>query len=152
MATHFKLPKFAKLLLIAVSIAIVLSAGVVFFQSDYLDSARAVYANSATQSRVESIVKTGMKDPDSAQFRHALAWRDGADSVVWCGEVNAKNAFGGYVGFRRYVFTTNDNEVAIEKSNFLFGVLWSSYCQKAMGMCEQGSRVVSVEKSEITCF
>ena len=41
-----------------------------------------------------------LKDPDSAQFRNL---RVSAGGVARCGEVNAKNSYGGYTGFRAFV-------------------------------------------------
>jgi hypothetical protein len=40
-----------------------------------------------------------LKDPSSAQFRNERIGKTGA----LCGEVNAKNSMGGYIGFRKYV-------------------------------------------------
>lgn len=41
------------------------------------------------------------KDPDSAQYRGLFIAQEG--SYYWlCGEVNAKNSYGAYVGFRRF--------------------------------------------------
>jgi hypothetical protein len=41
-----------------------------------------------------------LKDPESARFKNVQV---AADGQVLCGEVNAKNAFGGYVGFKPFV-------------------------------------------------
>lgn len=41
-----------------------------------------------------------LQDPESAQFRNEQSGRAGAV----CGEVNAKNSMGGYVGFKRYIW------------------------------------------------
>lgn len=38
-----------------------------------------------------------LKDPGSAQFRKTYV-----NGQYFCGEVNAKNSYGGYVGFRRF--------------------------------------------------
>jgi hypothetical protein len=65
------------------------------------------------QSIVESVIAFGLKDPGSAQFRHQPCVKGWWNSVpildmsvafgYWQkGEVNAKNSFGGYVGFRTY--------------------------------------------------
>jgi hypothetical protein len=44
-------------------------------------------------------VRQGLKDPASAQFREMfVTWNEAV-----CGEVNAKNAMGGYVGFTRFI-------------------------------------------------
>lgn len=42
-----------------------------------------------------------LKDPESAQFK-SLSLTPGG---VLCGEVNARNSFGGYVGFKKFVAT-----------------------------------------------
>jgi hypothetical protein len=51
-------------------------------------------------AKVKRDILEAMKDPDSAKFRRITTSPDG--SLV-CGEVNAKNAMGGYVGFRKFV-------------------------------------------------
>lgn len=47
-------------------------------------------------------VRDALKDPSSAQFRNVTVRKSEAGRVV-CGEVNAKNSYGGYVGFRQFV-------------------------------------------------
>jgi hypothetical protein len=49
---------------------------------------------------------SSLKDPFSAQFRRAEVreiFADGKTSKVWCGQVNAKNSNGGYVGWSDFV-------------------------------------------------
>lgn len=43
----------------------------------------------------------GLKDPSSAQFRN-LEVRKAGKSMAVCGEINAKNSYGGYVGFVKF--------------------------------------------------
>jgi hypothetical protein len=53
----------------------------------------------AEKSVISEAVLDSLKDPESARF----AWppyRDGSD--LYCGYVNAKNSFGGYVGDARF--------------------------------------------------
>lgn len=50
---------------------------------------------------VVSDVKHGLKDPYSAKFNSLFARRERAYISV-CGEVNAKNSFGAYVGSRPF--------------------------------------------------
>ena len=45
-----------------------------------------------------------LKDPASAQFRNVELKGGG---TVLCGEINAKNSFGGYVGYRPFVTTAS---------------------------------------------
>jgi hypothetical protein len=48
-------------------------------------------------------VKDMLKDPDSARFRSEFVTHDG----TVCGFVNAKNSYGGYGGFKRYIVETD---------------------------------------------
>lgn len=49
-----------------------------------------------------SAVKQQLNDPSSAEFRNEKVYHDVRGLVV-CGEVNAKNRFGGYTGYKPYV-------------------------------------------------
>lgn len=51
----------------------------------------------------ERAVRGALKDPDAAQFKDVRANYTEEFGVVACGRVNAKNEFGGYTGFRRFV-------------------------------------------------
>lgn len=52
------------------------------------------------RSMGEAAVKARLKDPESARFGEQ--WVGGKDGTVFCGKVNAKNAFGGYTGEELY--------------------------------------------------
>lgn len=52
--------------------------------------------------KVQSLVSYEMKDPDSAKFRNLRFVKYNEKTVV-CGEVNAKNSYGGYVGFENFI-------------------------------------------------
>jgi peptidoglycan hydrolase-like protein with peptidoglycan-binding domain len=45
-------------------------------------------------------VKTGLFDPYSADIKPLFSFEKGGNNVVVCGEVNAKNRYGAYVGFQ----------------------------------------------------
>jgi hypothetical protein len=47
-------------------------------------------------------LKKRLKDPDSAQFRNTYLSRKSGTPVT-CGEVNSKNSFGGYSGFKLFL-------------------------------------------------
>lgn len=59
------------------------------------------------QAELEEAVKAEilaqLKDPNSAEFRNVVV----AGNIV-CGEVNAKNGFGGYVGFKSFWGSRNE--------------------------------------------
>lgn len=56
----------------------------------------------AERTAIESSIKEVLNDPGSATFRHN-SYQIGSD--IYCGRVNAKNRFGGYVGDR--IFKVN---------------------------------------------
>ena len=65
-------------------------------------------------------VRNSRKDPDSAVFR---------DANGRCGLVNAKNSFGGYTGFKRYI--SNGDLVRVEGENTTpeqMSEFWQKYC------------------------
>ena len=66
-------------------------------------------------------VLSTLKDPDSAQFQNVKGY---------CGEVNSKNSYGGYVGFKRYV--AMDSAVLLENSDDVdpetFAIAWEAHC------------------------
>lgn len=62
-------------------------------------------AERAAEAKVAEL----LRDPSSAQFRNVEIRKSGAA----CGEVNGKNGFGGYVGFRQFVVAP-DGDVMID--------------------------------------
>lgn len=73
------------------------------------DAPRALNAHEKTVIR--SAVLKSLKDPDSAKFR----WNPKVlDSTIYCGFVNSKNSFGGYVGFEPFmVFRNPDGSIIL---------------------------------------
>jgi hypothetical protein len=61
--------------------------------------------------QAKKVVANSLKDPSSAQFRNVqlVPYKD---SHVICGEVNGKNSYGGYVGFRPFVASVTASEIA----------------------------------------
>ena len=51
------------------------------------------------RAEIERIVAHDLRDPASAQFRNEYRLVSSDGDEAFCGEVNAKNAFGGYNGF-----------------------------------------------------
>lgn len=50
----------------------------------------------------KKLVREQLKDPDSANFKHLTVYSKN-EMLYVCGEVNAKNEFGGYTGFSRFL-------------------------------------------------
>nr|WP_298931167.1 zinc ribbon domain-containing protein [uncultured Erythrobacter sp.] len=91
----------------------------------------------ATQMRIvvasQDGVRSRLKDPESADFRNVGYYSGGSEGAsAVCGEVNAKNSFGGFTGFERFVALGEDIaflESDVEASEF--AKVWKSVCVKA---------------------
>lgn len=85
----------------------------------------AIY-NSAQES-VRSVEAT-LRDPQSAIFKNIWAVRasvDGTEGTFACGTVNAKNAFGGYVGFTPFVAI---GSTVLTPDDSIFAKTFSNVC------------------------
>lgn len=70
----------------------------------------------ACEGEAEKAVRSKMLDPEAAQFRDV--GRCTGDRDVWRGEVNGKNGFGAYTGFKPFFYS--DYSVAfLEDSGFI---------------------------------
>src|SRR6266536_2328260 len=76
-------------------------------------------SESSIISSMQQKVLARLKDPDSARFRNIKYHKrqtensEGAKQTLYgiCGEVNAKNSMGGYIGFRGFIaFQAVDGE------------------------------------------
>ena len=74
---------------------------------------------------VEHAVREILRDPDSAVFDNMHPHIDGV-----CGEVNAKNGFGGYTGKTAFVYVNVMHEAVIDPRihNASFVKLWNRVC------------------------
>lgn len=80
----------------------------------------------AVISMGEKYVREKIREPHAAQFRNQFIGRGGAP----CGEVNAKDAFGRYIGFQRYISVAREltmlaQDVAPEE----FEESWRELCR-----------------------
>ncbi len=82
----------------------------------------------ARKAAAEHAVLKHLKDPGSASFRGLfVSWLSGGPIV--CGYVNAKNSFGGYTGFTRFVAAGSDT--AFLESDMGAGEMektWAKFC------------------------
>lgn len=65
-------------------------------------------ANESLLARLQTQTAQQLKDPSSAQFRNT---RLNDIKTAACGEINAKNSYGGYEGFRKFVATQTESVV-----------------------------------------
>lgn len=90
-------------------LAALASPGVAQTKGDALESVTTIKAKAA-------VVRT-LKDPESVRFRD-LSERPDKDAlnrptIVVCGMVNAKNSYGGYIGFRPFAYLASTGELMI---------------------------------------
>jgi hypothetical protein len=65
--------------------------------------------------RIQGNVISKLRDPDSAQFRDLRLVR--TDTMAYlCGQVNSRNAFGGYTGFQLF-FASPISQVVTEEND-----------------------------------
>ncbi|MGV8987788.1 MAG: hypothetical protein ACOH2H_16060 [Cypionkella sp.] len=65
-------------------------------------TAAPVHLNASTINAAHTAAAHDLFDPSSAQFREDSTFRLSNAEVVVCGQMNAKNRLGGYIGFSPY--------------------------------------------------
>ncbi len=82
-------------------------------------------------SKAKTAVLGRMKDPDSTRFKEIVAVKTPAGGLLVCGDVNAKNALGGYVGFKPFMWTTSGTVILLEDMKKQeFAKAWNGSCSK----------------------
>lgn len=103
--------------------------------------ANAKYDTSVSDKQIiddaKGMVSASLKDPDSATFKNVKVYRvknkntcDVNVSAV-CGAVNAKNSYGGYVGYSNFavVLLGEKPMIAVENSERSFYPMLKAFCQ-----------------------
>ena len=98
-------------------------------------------ADSALERAAMDAVAYGLRDPGSARFRNirTVTYPTPAGRVASyvCGEVNGKNVYGGYVGFRRFYVgemkgqLVADIEPPASEDRSVFVMLYDTFCRGA---------------------
>ena len=82
----------------------------------------------------KELVRRELKDPNSADFKDIYVASTPKGGKKVCGWVNAKNSYGGYVGFQRFISNGNDYTTIDKESPFNlvmpFSELWAALCSK----------------------
>lgn len=87
------------------------------------------FANEALIENAKNMIKSQLKDPYSAQFENIYIGKTENNLPVVCGEVNAKNSYGAYVGRKKfYYFETSDKPMLGMESELAFNVLHEVFC------------------------
>ena len=74
-------------------------------------------------------VSDRLRDPNSARFEGVFVSRSSGLPVV-CGQVNAKNAFGGYAGAKPFYFAGRVAVIADAGNVEEFRTAWTDLCQR----------------------
>lgn len=82
----------------------------------------------AWMDRGMQMVRSALKDGDSAKFRGVFFSDEGSVPTA-CGEVNAKNSFGGYGGFQRFLSAGSRELTLLEEQVSDFDVVWTKFCR-----------------------
>lgn len=72
--------------------SVILALGILTYASQVPAATKAELIKASQEA-----VREQMKDPESARFRNIKVY-----DITVCGEVNAKNSYGGYNGFKRF--------------------------------------------------
>jgi hypothetical protein len=86
----------------------------------FLQSTSAI---AASEGAIIQVVKSILRDPDSAKFRGIVQRYN-----VICGYVNARNGFGGYTGYKEFMITRTRIRLNDGSRNFMNE--WNSTCAR----------------------
>jgi hypothetical protein len=73
-------------------------------------------STAAFVQQAKADVANGSTDPGTVQFRKLFLATFGSKPVL-CGEINAKNQFGGYVGFRLFYYSVDESVREVQPAN-----------------------------------
>lgn len=92
------------------------------------------YTDAEDKAFVDSGVKyliNRLKEPSSVQWRNVFI----ADRALQtlCGEINARNSYGGYTGFKRFYYTRNSQLTEVQGSGDeeIFLKMYASMCKRS---------------------
>ena len=104
-------------------------------------SASAEYDTSVSDKQIiddaKGMVSASLKDPDSATFKNVKVYRvknkntGNVNVSAVCGEVNAKNSYGGYVGYSNFAVMLLGKKptIAVENSERSLYPMLKAFCQ-----------------------
>lgn len=91
-------------------------------------------ATKAQMIEIRNMMERELKDASSAQYRDVMVAKDAEGIQYACGKINAKNSYGGYVGFTRFVSIGMMGAIFEDitpKGDRVFQLVnWEAYCVK----------------------
>lgn len=76
----------------------------------------------------KAAVADEMKDPQSVQFRKLKGVKDAKGNEGLCGEINAKNSYGGYIGFKPFYALIGNGKTGVATPDEPFGDIVRLMC------------------------
>lgn len=94
-----------------------------FVSAEVLDGSDAALS-AGTWTDAQAVLVNELRDPTSALFQNLKVIshksRDSRPTHI-CGEINGKNGFGGYAGFKPFLYEINTKSVNIAKMEYFDG-------------------------------
>lgn len=92
------------------------------------------------QTEARNAVLAALRDPASAQFRNVRRIQHANGTTMFCGEVNARNGYGGMAGFKRFEAGVTDRGEASARLDDQEGLnaayfrdAWAQFCGRIAG-------------------
>ncbi|MNS23535.1 hypothetical protein D3C72_553530 [compost metagenome] len=96
------------------------------------------------QTEARGAVLAKLRDPSSALFRNVRRIRHENGTTTFCGEVNARNGYGGMAGFQRFEAGVTDRGEASARlddqeglNGAYFRDAWAQFCERIPGTAVQ---------------
>lgn len=113
---------------IAIGVIVLIAAGAMFLpKAPDTPKLSNGYTEDDTRARAMVAVEGRLKDPHSATFSEIYV-SDIAGTVSACGDVNAKNGFGGYTGSKSFIVVGRSAIFAPDLGQKAFDAMWSARC------------------------
>ena len=81
-------------------------------------------------AEAEVLIRDALKDPDSAKLRWVYAVHSTSGNTLYCGEVNGKNAFGGFTGFLPFLYNPTGNPRVATSDTKIGAVVVKAFCSE----------------------
>lgn len=83
-------------------------------------------------AKAKTAISRDLKDPDAAKFRNIGIYKSttGKGGVSVCGEINAKNSYGAYLGFRKFLVSDDIAIIDGEEGGLSYDSLGPALCHE----------------------
>ncbi len=93
-------------------------------------TASAASGDAAFVAAAKAVVTQDLKDPESVKFKGLGIYQSASGLNFLCGEMNAKNSYGAYTGYVRFVSAIEGLKVIDSPDSEMLNLLWPQWCYK----------------------